>query len=466
MKSGERQVSPTLAGIRADHTARYNWAATTLPPGSHVLDLACGVGYGAYILAQAGHTVVAVDRDQEAIDYANAHWRHARIKFMCCDAENDAYMGETFDAVTCFETIEHIKDPLPVLRRFACGIPLLLASVPNEEVFPWSSLGNGKKVTIAFHHRHYTRQEFADLLAASGFEAVEWLGQEGPRSEVARDINGRTLVVVAKRSGATKTEKRQPKLIPATAVEKVKAPPTKRAVPNSIAIVALGPSLNTYIGIVKSLGSTKRLCDEVWGVNALGDVLKCDLLFAMDDPRIQEIRAAAHPQSNIAAMLPWLRAYHGPGFTSRAHPDYPGLAEFPLADVLNSCGGNRYFNSTPAYAIAYAIHIGVKKIFCFGMDYTLQSAHDAEKGRACAEFWLGFASARGIELSFPKTTTLHDACVPPAERLYGYDTVNVEITGESGTEQVRLVPRDVLPTAEEIEARYDHSAHPNQLVAQ
>jgi hypothetical protein len=184
----------------------------------------------------------------------------------------------------------------------------------------------------------------------------------------------------------------------------------------------------------------------------------------MDDIRVQEIRAAADPDGNIAAMLPWLKKHPGPIYTSRAHPDYPGLVEFPLADVLNSCGGNRYFNSTPAYAVAYAIHIGVKKIICFGCDFTYPDAHSAEKGRACLEFWLGFASARGIELSFPKTTTLHDACVPPAERLYGYDAVKVEITGETGNESVSLIPRDVLPTAEEIEKRYDHDAHPNPLV--
>lgn len=448
MLKGERQVAPTLAGIRVDHVARYNWAAATLPPGSRVLDLACGVGYGAYILAQAGHTVTAVDRDREAIDYANAHWRHARIKFMCCEAANDAYMATRFDAVTCFETIEHIKDPLPVLQRFARAIPLLLASVPNEEKFPWEN--------YAFHHRHYTKSEFADLLGQAGFAASGWLGQTGAKSEVAKNINGRTLIVVAKRANAVKTKKQTVPPKPRAKKVAVNIAPTQRPVPKSVAILGLGPSLHTYLNVVKRLGGRHKLCDETWGVNAVIDLIRCDVGFHMDNICVQEIRAAAAPKSNIAAMLPWLKTHPGPIFTSVPHPDYPGMTEYPLAAVLNACGGNRYFNGTVAYAVAYAIFIGVKKIYFFGADYTYGNSTHAEKGRGCLEHWIGFAMARGIEISVAGTSTLLDACVPARERLYGYDGVAVDISGPIGNETVKFSPRD-LPSAEEIEHRYDHS---------
>ena len=53
LHSGERQVSDTLEGIRADHRARYEWAAGRLA-GKKVVDAACGVGYGAKILPNSG----------------------------------------------------------------------------------------------------------------------------------------------------------------------------------------------------------------------------------------------------------------------------------------------------------------------------------------------------------------------------------------------------------------------------
>lgn len=225
-----------------------------------------------------------------------------------------------------------------------------------------------------------------------------------------------------------------------------------------IAILGLGPSLDQYLELTKRLGSRAKLCDETWAINALGDIFACDLVFHMDDVRIQEIRAAAAPESNIAAMLRWVKTSQTPIMTSRAHPDYPALIEFPLEDVLNHLGHD-YFNNTAAYAVAFAIHTGATQISLFGMDYTYPNVHDAEKGRACVEFWLGAAHARGIRITLPKTSTLMDSMYPQASRLYGYDTVDVAFNAqEDGTVKLGFTERAALPTAAQIEKNYDHSA--------
>lgn len=232
-----------------------------------------------------------------------------------------------------------------------------------------------------------------------------------------------------------------------------------------VVILGLGPSLEQYVNIVKRLGNRHRYADQVFAINAVGSVIQCDAVFHMDDVRIQEIRAAKRPLSNIAAMLEWIKGHPGPVFTSRKHEDYPGLVEFPFEDVINSTG-HAYFNNTAAYAVAYAIHIGATKLSIYGCDYTYPNAHDAEKGRGCLEFWLGFAAARGIKLVIPRVSSLMDALVDESERYYGYDTVDVQFTKAEGDARTRItfVPRDTRPTADEIEARYDHSKHPNELV--
>jgi hypothetical protein len=230
-----------------------------------------------------------------------------------------------------------------------------------------------------------------------------------------------------------------------------------------VAILGLGPSLHEFISITRRLGGASAFCDEVWGINAVGDVVKCDRIFHMDDVRIQELRAAENPSGNIAAMLAWMRKHPGPIVTSRTHPDYPGLEAFPLECVLN-IEPYGYFNSTAAYTIAYAVWRGVSKMTIFGFDFTYPNAHHAEKGRACVEFWLGIAAARGIQIGMPKNTSLMDALVPPAERFYGYDTVDVLLDRQSDGIKVAFAERETLPTAQEVEARYDHNAHPNRLV--
>lgn len=447
--TGERQVAPSLDGIRRDHVARYEWAAERLPARSRVVDFACGVGYGTQLLADAGHVATGYDQSAEAVGYARKFYPRAEYR-----QARDTCPLRQFDAAVCFETIEHVDDPHALLESLRGG-NLLLASVPNEAVMPF---GAG----FAFHKRHYTRGQFAELLAETGWRPVEWWGQRDDQSSVERDLEGRTLIVVAERCEVPAQDTARVETIRQRAAQ----PRHESAdwpVPEHVALLGLGPSLDQYLEIVKRAGGKHAYCDETWGINALGGVFQCDRVFHMDDVRIQEIRAAARPQSNIARMLEWMRAHPGPIITSRAHPDYPGLVEFPLEDALNNLGA-AYFNSTAAYAVGYAILLGVKKLSIFGCDYTYPNAHDAEKGRACLEYWLGVGAARGLRVTVAKTSTLLDAMQSQEDRLYGYDTLDLTIRTEGNRACLDIVERERLPTAEEIEARYDHARHPNGIV--
>lgn len=302
LKSGERQVATRREEVREDHTARYDWAAKTLPPNSYVIDLGCGI-----------------------------------------------------------------------------------------------------------------------------------------RSPVSRGT-GRTIVVEARAA--------EPDVL------------TEPQGVGHVVILGMGPTAEQYVDLAKRLGGRRRFADQVWAINGIADVVQCDLVFHMDDIRVQELRAAAAPDSNIAEMVKWLKTSPVPVITSRAHPDYPALREFPLQDVINTLG-LAYFNGTAAYAAAYAIFMGATKISLFGCDFSYANSHQAEKGRGCLEFWLGFAAARGIELGFADRTSLLDTIDEPADdgvlNVYGYDFDHVLIDVVDGAAQVRFEPRDNPPTASEIEARYDHS---------
>ena len=184
MRPGERQVSPTVDGIRADHVNRYKWAIDKTI--GRVTDAACGIGYGSVILAEAGIKVRAIDIDAEAIAYAKEHYSHPLITYQCSDlVKAGPYLSDTTIA---FEIIEHIENPLPFLEQVQGR---LLASVPNETVFPWKN--------YAYHFRHYTQNEFEDLLGDAGFTVESWYGQEGPESDVYPDTEGRTLIAMARR---------------------------------------------------------------------------------------------------------------------------------------------------------------------------------------------------------------------------------------------------------------------------
>lgn len=451
MKEGERQVSPALDGIRRDHVARYEWVASRIPADSKVIDFACGIGYGAQLIAKTGCKVDALDIDGEALAYAGKHYPHENVRFRTRDGNAPGDMPKS-DVAVSFETIEHIRDPRPLLKALRAAAPVLYASVPNEDEFPF---GNG----IAFHHRHYTQGQFEALLNECGWGVTEWFDQEGPESEVrkcnlAMARKGRTIIAECAR------------IEPVTQKPVPEHRASKKTAPKHVTILGLGPSLDQYTNICKRLGGRHTYTDETWCINSLGSIIACDRIFHMDDVRIQEIRAAEKPESNIAVMLEWIRTTTIPVTTSRPHPDYPALEPFPLIEVLNEFHYS-YFNSTAAYAVAYAIWLGVEKISLFGCDYTYPDAHDAEKGRACVEFWLGIASERGIKITVPKNTTLLDALHTQRERFYGYDTLDLAIRrDDSGFVNVEFSERAELPSAAQIEDAYDHDRHPNALMVE
>lgn len=243
-------------------------------------------------------------------------------------------------------------------------------------------------------------------------------------------------------------------------------PRTTTAAGKHVAILGLGPSVYHFMDLARRVGGRKRLADEVWAINALGDVFACDRVFHMDDVRIQQVRAAQLPDSNIGVMLDWMKDHAGPIYTSRLHPEFPGLVRFPLQDVLNDLG-EAYFNGTAAYAAALAIHERAATISFYGCDYTYANAHHAEQGRACLEFWIGMARARGIGISISDQSSLMDSC--EGRPLYGYGAMGSQDVRihrlKGGKFRVTYHDRSTLPAAAEIEAAYDHTKHPSPLVS-
>lgn len=189
--SGERQVAETLAGIQPDHVNRYEWAAGKV--AGCVVDLGCGIGYGASILAMADGvgSVLAIDRSAESVEYGAKHYPNDKISRIVGDLNRIEFTGY-FDCATAFELIEHLPDPRPLLENMPAY--RLLASVPNERTIPYSP-------EIAPHHfRHYLRHEFELLLEMTGWRAVNWFGQMDREGDVIPFIeNCRTIIVEATR---------------------------------------------------------------------------------------------------------------------------------------------------------------------------------------------------------------------------------------------------------------------------
>lgn len=172
-----------------EHIVRYEFAQQFVP-GKTVLDIACGSGYGAVALLQAGATkVIGVDADQEVITEARKQFSKTGLEFLLGDATAVPLEDSSIDVITSFETIEHIPNYEGYLRelvRVLTGEGVALISTPNRDVF-------GQK--NPFHVKEFTKAEFVTTLKKY-FQNVEVLEQKNGLASVitTEDQTGQLLV--------------------------------------------------------------------------------------------------------------------------------------------------------------------------------------------------------------------------------------------------------------------------------
>jgi len=127
-------------GRRGDaHCIRYHMAAQYIRPGDIVLDVACGLGYGSFILFQNSQakSVLGVDMSEYAIAYAEANYAiDDVVSFRFGDAQKLSFLADnSVDFVAGFETIEHVPNPaeyLSELKRVLRPSGRLMVCAPND----------------------------------------------------------------------------------------------------------------------------------------------------------------------------------------------------------------------------------------------------------------------------------------------------------------------------------------------
>lgn len=129
------------AGRRSDaHIIRYFEAAKHVRPGDRVLDAACGLGYGAQILAANSRcsNVLGVDGSESAVAYAKASYGDgSRIDFRhgLLPQIIETLDPGSIDFIASFETLEHLENPdafLVACRRVLTPGGRIMLSVPND----------------------------------------------------------------------------------------------------------------------------------------------------------------------------------------------------------------------------------------------------------------------------------------------------------------------------------------------
>jgi len=88
----------------------------------HILDIGCGGGILTESLCQARAQVTGIDMAASLIQVATQHAKQNQlpITYECMAAETYAEkFPKQFDAVTCMEMLEHVPDPVSIIRAIS-----------------------------------------------------------------------------------------------------------------------------------------------------------------------------------------------------------------------------------------------------------------------------------------------------------------------------------------------------------
>ena len=154
------------------HLQRYHYAGQWLLPGT-VADLACGSGYGSYLLAtEYGNQldqIIAIDNSPVAIDYCKKFYSHKKITYELNDVF-DIRPTVVINTIVSLETIEHLTEPARFVRQLASILAKGGRFIASAPVTPSMDAN-------PYHHSDFTIKSFKNLFTAAGLIEMDSLIQ-------------------------------------------------------------------------------------------------------------------------------------------------------------------------------------------------------------------------------------------------------------------------------------------------
>ncbi len=84
--------------------------------GRRFLDYGSGVGSNALVFASAGFDVTLADVSDQLLAFAAWRFERRGLRVQTIDLKRDRPAAGAYDAVLCFDVLEHIPNPVPVIR--------------------------------------------------------------------------------------------------------------------------------------------------------------------------------------------------------------------------------------------------------------------------------------------------------------------------------------------------------------
>lgn len=139
-----------------------------------VVDIACGEGYGSYLMSKIANSVTGIDIDSTTVYNAQKKYNKDNLSFKIGRADLIPIEEKSIDVVVSFETIEHHDkhdEMMLEIKRILKPDGLLIISTPDKYIY--SDKRNFKN---EYHLKELYKEDFFNLIN-NFFSKQQFLGQ-------------------------------------------------------------------------------------------------------------------------------------------------------------------------------------------------------------------------------------------------------------------------------------------------
>lgn len=148
-----------------------------IKPG-RVLDIGCGTGLLLEIMKEKSYKVIGIDTSFFAYKYC----KDKKLEVSCCSLNNAEYAPSSFDIITLFDVIAHLRNPASYLREIRIilkdtGLLVIKTPYHPQIFFRLANLFRFTRKSKSMLHIpaqvfHFTPDSIKKLLSSNGFEAL------------------------------------------------------------------------------------------------------------------------------------------------------------------------------------------------------------------------------------------------------------------------------------------------------
>jgi SAM-dependent methyltransferase len=150
-------------------------------PPARLIEIGTGAGFFLKAAARAGFDAYGLELSTEASEYARTT---LGLRVMQTPAEAMPFEPGYFDAAAMFEVIEHLRDPLRVVRAARQALKpggRFVVSTPNLDALSRRVLGDEWAVLSPAEHLYYfTETTLRAMLLKAGFRSVRFVRNYSP----------------------------------------------------------------------------------------------------------------------------------------------------------------------------------------------------------------------------------------------------------------------------------------------